>query len=125
VQLNLRVLDGQLAICRLEAHAETPTWATSSSLCSVTWTAEETSVVCLESAVPKGVQCERGWRAVMLVGPFEFSLTGVLRAVLGPLADAGVSIFAVSTFDTDYVLVKQSALEAARVALEAAGHRFV
>lgn len=123
-QLDLCVLDEQLAVCRLSAHAETPAWAASSSFCSVTWTAGETSVVSPESAVPSGVRCERGWRAIMLIGPFEFDLTGVLLAVLGPLADSGVSVFAVSTFDTDYVLVPEERLDDALGALEAAGHGF-
>ena len=93
-----------------------------SGFCSVTRTLDELSVVCLEDIVPEGVRCEKGWRALKLEGPFEFSEVGVLASVAGPLAEAGVSIFAVSTFDTDYVLVKDEQLESAVGALREWSH---
>jgi hypothetical protein len=79
-------------------------------------------VVCAESAVPSGVRCERAWRALRVEGPLDFALTGVLASLAVPLAKAGVSIFATSTFDTDYVLVKEELLEQAVNALRLAGH---
>ena len=81
------------------------------------------TVVCAAARVPADARAERGWRALRVAGPLDFALTGVLAAVAVPLADAGVSIFAVSTFDTDYVLVRADRLEAAVAALRAAGHR--
>lgn len=80
-------------------------------------------MVCLEGEEPKGARAESGWRAFRVAGTLDFALTGVLAALATPLAAAGVSIFAVSTFDTDYVLVKD--LPKARKALEAAGHAFL
>lgn len=93
-----------------------------SGFCSVTRTADELSVVCTEGFVPEGVRCEKGWRVLKLEGPFEFSEVGVLASVAAPLAEVGVSIFAVSTFETDYVLVKDEQLEPAVGALRERSH---
>jgi len=125
--MQLRVLPDRLAVCRLPAGSAAPEWATgqhSGSLCSVTWSPGETSVVCAEGAVPDGIRAERGWRALMLLGPLDFSLTGVLAALAQPLASAGISIFALSTYDTDYLLVKEPALCEAIQVLGANGHEF-
>ena len=83
------------------------------------------SVTCLASQVPGDMHCERDWRCLMLQGPFAFELTGILLKVLQPLAAAGIGIFAVSTFDTDYVLVKVHAFEAAKHALVESGLRII
>jgi uncharacterized protein len=115
---ELRVLPGRYSVCRLDADAAIP-----AAFFSVTRTADELSVVCAEEAAPEGAKCERGWRILQVAGPLEFSLTGVLAAIAMPLAKSGVSIFAISTFDTDYVLVKEEALEKAVEALRGAGHR--
>ena len=80
-------------------------------------------MTCLESAVPEGVQCERGWRCLRVAGTMDLSSVGVLASLAGPLAEAGISIFAISTFDTDYLLVKAEAVEKATVVLRKAGHR--
>jgi uncharacterized protein len=114
---ELRVLEGRYAICRLPADAEVP-----ARFFSVTRTADELSVVCAEDAAPAGARCEGGWRVLQVAGPLEFSLTGVLAGIAAPLAEAGVSIFAISTFDTDYVLVKEEKLAQAIDALRRAGH---
>jgi hypothetical protein len=121
-RLRLRVLDGALAVCRLPAGSPRPAWAVGGPLVAVTATEHETSVVCGEAVVPDGVRCEPGWRALMVAGPLDFGLTGVLAAVAVPLRDAGVSIFAVSTYDTDYVLVRSDRLQEAAAALRSAGH---
>ena len=78
--------------------------------------------MCAETRVPPGVRVERDWVAMKLEGPFPFAMTGVLTSFLQPLAEAVVPIFVVSTFDTDYVLMKRDKLEAAMKALDAAGH---
>ena len=85
-------------------------------------TAAEVSVVCDAAGVPDGAAAERGWRALTVEGPLDFALTGVLAALAVPLAAAGVSIFAVSTYDTDHVLVRSERLADAVAALRAAGH---
>ena len=81
------------------------------------------SIVCREGDVPENVRCERGWRALKLKGPLDFGLVGILASLLVPLADQGISIFAVSTYDTDTILVKAEHLAEAVVVLQAAGHK--
>lgn len=120
--LTLHVLELTSAVCRLPAGSPLPAWCAPAAHTHISWTDEELSIVCDEGRVPEDVQCERGWRTLMLRGPFAFDLTGVLAQVLQPLATAEIGIFAVSTFDTDYVLVKQDKLRAAIDALRAAGH---
>ena len=120
--LALSVLAAPLAIVRLEHSAGVPAWAWSGEVCSVTRTAEELSVVCGDAAVAPDATAERGWRALKVHGPLDFSLTGVLAALSVPLAHAGVSIFALSTYDTDYVLVRDEDLARACQALAQAGN---
>jgi putative acetyltransferase len=123
--MRLRVLPERLAVCRLPAGSPAPEWAAgqeAGSFRSATWSPDETSIVCAESAVPDGVRAERGWRALMVAGPLDFSMTGVLVALAKPLASAGISVFALSTYDTDYLMVKESVLSAAVEVLEADGH---
>jgi hypothetical protein len=122
--LPLELLPGTLAICRLEAAAPLPAWAAgSSTFLTVSRTAEELSVTTVQAAVPAGVPCERDYRALRVRGPLPLDLVGILAAIADPLAEAGLSIFAISTYDTDYVLVKERDLNTAVRALERAGHR--
>ena len=120
--LHLTLLLGQFAICRLPADSPLPEWATKGLFSSVSWTTDETSVVCDRASVPAGIEADISWRAFKVAGPMDFSLTGVLLSIAKPLADAGIGIFAVSTFDTDYVLVKEASLDAAVAALTQFGH---
>jgi uncharacterized protein len=90
-----------------------------------TRTAEELSIVCPADQAPANAKCESSWTCFKLEGPFPFALTGVLASFIDPLAQRGVAIFAVSTFDTDYVLVKEEHLAAALEALRAAGHELI
>jgi uncharacterized protein len=120
--LVLRALPGELAVARLPADAPAPAWAASGALSSVTRTARELSVVCAAEAVPAGVRCERGWRALAVDGPLDFALTGVLAALAAPLAAARVPLFALSSFDTDHLLVRAGDLGRAAQALRRAGH---
>ncbi len=99
-----------------------PPWVTSGSLVSVTRTEIELSVVCAEGAVPEGVKCETGWRCLRIRGALAFSEIGVISSVAAPLAKAGISIFVVSTYDTDHVLLKEECLEAARAVLASEGY---
>ena len=122
MRLTLSLLKGRFAVCRLAPGHEVPAWASGGAFASITRTGDELSVVCAEGAVPEGTRCERGWRILRIEGPLNFELTGILASVGAPLAAAGVSIFAVSTFDTDYVLVREETVERAIAALGAAGH---
>lgn len=123
VQLTLSILDGEYGICRLAPDADIPSWVPTTGLVSTTRTAEELSLVCEDIFLPADVRAERGFRVLKIEGPLDFSLTGILLAVAGPLAEAEISIFALSTFDTDYVLVPSAGLEKAVAVLGAAGHR--
>ena len=122
--LPLELVPDTLAICRLEADAAVPGWvAASHGFVTVSRTAEELSITALQRAVPPDVRCERDYRAFRVRGPLPLDLIGILAAIANPLADAGLGIFAISTFDTDYVLVKSRDLPAAVEALERAGHQ--
>ena len=125
MNLAFRILPGTFAVCRFAADADPPSSITRGDLLSITRTREELSLVCPESAAPSGAKCEGNWACLKLEGPFPFALTGILSSFLLPLAQHNIPIFAVSTFDTDYVLVKRETLEAALAALEAAGHRLL
>jgi GNAT superfamily N-acetyltransferase len=111
--LNLNLLGDIFAICKLMSDASIPSWATAGDFFSITRTAEELSVVCRQNTVPDGINCERGWRCLRVAGTIPFSVVGVLASLTGPLAEAGISAFAISTFDTDYLLVKVQDLERA------------
>jgi hypothetical protein len=121
-KLKFQRITGSFAVCRLPPQAPLPDWALSGVVTSVTRTAEELSIVCPQENVPEGLQAEKGWICFELGGPFPFSQTGVLASFIDPLAERGVSIVAISTFDTDYVLVKEELAGAALEAFQEAGH---
>ena len=116
--MNLILLPETYAIWKLPATAPLPQVAFFAAI----RTADELSLVTEDALAPSGVPCERGWRALKVAGPLDFSLTGILAAIAVPPAAAKIPIFALSTFDTDYVLVKEIQLTAAVAALESAGH---
>jgi hypothetical protein len=118
-------MPGKFAVCRLSADGPVPEWAWSGPFTSVTRTADELSIVCAADRVPEEHQPKSPWACFKLEGPFSFSEVGILASVIGPLAESGVPIFAVSTFDTDYVLVGEENVEIALQALRDAGHRLV
>src|SRR5579872_57356 len=118
--MQLDLLDGVFAVARLPADAATPNWAHAGDLLSITRTREELSIV--RGDVPDSVECQRGWRCLKVRGPLDFSLTGVLASLAVPLADAGVPIFVLSTFNTDYVLIPEASVQTATAALVRAGH---
>lgn len=122
--MDLRVLPERLSVCKLPVDAPWPVPAAGTSFWSATRTAGEVSVVCPEDESPSGddVSVEPDWRALEVAGPLEFSMVGVMAGLTAPLADVDVSVFVVSTYDTDYVLVHAAALERAIEALRAAGH---
>jgi uncharacterized protein len=122
-QLTLAILPQTFAVCRLSKGSPVPEWVWRGEFFSLTRTASELSIVCQQTHVPQGVQCETDWRCLQVEGTLDFSLTGILASLTAPLAEAEISIFAVSTFDTDYLLVKEKQLQDAIKALSAAGHR--
>ena len=119
---NLLRIPGEFTICRLPANDPVPPWIQDRPFTSITRTDDELSIVCPAADVPAHVHQERGWKLLKLEGPFAFTETGVLLRLLQPLAQAKVGIVAISTFDTDYVLVKMAQLGEAEAALFAAGY---
>ena len=120
--LSLTVLPGRLAICRLPPDVAIPECPPQAKFWSVTRTAEELSIILPEESVHPGWQAETGWRGLKVQGPLDFDLTGVLASLAAPLAEASVSILTISTYNTDYILVKENNLEKAKQALRASGH---
>ena len=121
--LILDLLSDELAVCRLPVDAAVPNWAWSGELTSITCSDDELSVVCVADPVPDDVQHTAGWRAFKVRGPLDFGLVGILAGLSSTLAKAEIPIFAISTSDTDYLLVRNEQLEAAVDALTAAGYR--
>lgn len=121
MKLRLTILPEQLAVCRLAADEAIPGWIRG-AFTSVTRTAEELSIVCASEAPPENVQAERGWRGVKVSGPIPFEVTGVAAALVAPLAAAGISVFLMATYDTDYLLLKADVFELALSVLRNAGH---
>jgi hypothetical protein len=122
IALELLVLPDSLAVCKLPPADPSPGWATSGPFSLVTRSPTELSIVCRDQDVPMDVVAERGWRGLCVTGRLDFSKVGVLTSLLDPLAQAGIAVFVVSTFDTDSLLVKANAFDRAVRALRDAGH---
>jgi hypothetical protein len=126
IELKFSWIPGPFTICRLPRESPLPPWAWSGPFTSVTRTADELSIVCLAENLPKGVGAAKNhWICFKLEGPFSFSEVGILASVISPLAENGVPIFAVSTYDTDYVLVSEEYAGVMLQALRDAGHEFL
>jgi uncharacterized protein len=124
-QLKFRRLTGIYAIVRLSCAASIPDWARRGEFASITRTPDELSIVCLFENLPPAVESTRRWVCLKLEGPFPFSQTGVLLSFIAPLSTNGIPIFAISTFDTDYVLVEEQFADMTLVSLQSAGHQLV
>jgi uncharacterized protein len=122
--MTLSVLPDTYAVCRLAPTDTIPLWALNGDFFSITRTSDELSLVMAQSVVPIDFirEIERDWRILKVEGPLDFSLVGILASLTEPLANAKISIFAISTYDTDYILVKNNNLGVAIAVLEAAGH---
>jgi hypothetical protein len=121
-RFRLETLPERLAVCRLDPGSPVPPWAWSGPFQTVTRTADELSIVCAEAAVPAAVRRDAGWRALRIAGTLPFDIPGVMAGLATAIAASGISLFAISTFDTDYILVKEPDLDGAVAALRAAGH---
>lgn len=122
MKLNMRTLPGQYAVHRFPAGATIPELPLSGDFLSITSTPEELSIVCPVSTPLRAQKTEVGWNCLQVEGPLDFGLTGILAELAGILARAEIAIFAISTYDTDYILVKKENLDRAREALRDAGH---
>jgi hypothetical protein len=123
--LTLSLLSDTFAICRLEPEADIPSWALAGEFFSVTRTTEELSLVCPQEMVPEGTHCEKDFRSIKVEEPLDLALVGVLASLTEALAQEAISILAISTFDTDYLLVREAQVDRAVQKLLQSGHRFV
>jgi uncharacterized protein len=121
-KLALSLLPQSFAICKLAVGAAIPTWATAADFVSITRTGDELSIVAEARWIPADLTSEIVWRSLKAHGPFDLSEVGVLAALVKPLAEAGISVFAISTFTTDYLFAKADQLQNALTALRQAGH---
>jgi hypothetical protein len=119
-QLHLHLLPEQFGIARLHPNTPIPNWAAKGSFNSITHTRDELSIVCPQKQIPDNVLAERDWRIFKVAGPLGFTLIGIISRISTALASHGVSIFTISTYDTDYVLVKEHELAKALTALKKA-----
>ncbi len=119
---KLSLLEEKFTLHRLGADAPIPENVLDNPFLSITRTSDELSIVVPEDLVLSGTRQEAGWSCIKVLGPLDFSLTGILAGISKVLAEEGISIFAISTFDTDYILVKQETCDRAIQALEAAGY---
>jgi hypothetical protein len=113
-----------LAICRTDQDKPLPSWAKAAAreFISVTRTRDELSIIVSDPRAPREAKCERDWRTIMVKGPLDFDQVGIIAGLSGTLADSSISIFALSTYDTDYIMVKQADLDRALSALGQAGY---
>ena len=120
--LSLAILSDSFAVCKLRADENVPSWALSGSFCSLTRTPDELSIVCPQELVPEEVEAVRGWKSLKVEGKLDFNSVGILSSLTSSLAHVGISIFAISTYDTDYLFLKESDLNRAVAALRKSGH---
>ncbi|MEL4305361.1 ACT domain-containing protein [Methanococcoides sp. LMO-2] len=120
--LNLTLLKNKFGVCRLEGDNSIPEWADSNEICSITRTAEELSIVCPEENIPSGIICEKDWKCLKVEGPLDFSLIGILARISNLLAEEKISIFVISTYNTDYILVREADVKATIEKLSANGY---
>jgi len=117
MDLTLVLLEPTFTIAKLPADAEIPVWAVSDTLCCITRTPDELSIVCDDANIPNDVLADRDWRAFQIEGELAFSTVGITSSITTPLAEAGIYLFSISTYDTDYILVGEENVEQAKVVL--------
>ena len=125
--MELKILDLTFSVVKLPPAEKIPSWALTSNVFSITRTDEELSIVCPSECLPANEEiqyAEHDWKCIKVNGMLDFSLTGILSSLAKPLADNQISIFAISTFNTDYLLIKSNSIEKAKVVLENNGHSF-
>jgi len=109
--LTMKLLKERYGVCRLDKTELIPEWSKNSDFFAITRTADELSVVCSQDNIPNDIKCEKDWRILKIQGPLDFSLIGILASISTILAQKGISIFAISTYDTDYILVKNKDID--------------
>ncbi|MDF2984548.1 MAG: amino acid-binding protein [Eubacterium sp.] len=124
-KLIMKLFKERFGVCRLEKEALIPEWAINSHFFSITKTADELSIVCNQDNIPKGIKCEKDWRILKVEGILDFSLIGILSSISSILAFNNISIFTISTYDTDYILVKEKDIYNAAKALSSEKYEIV
>ncbi len=120
--LVMKLINEIYGVCRLDREEKIPAWAYEGEIFSITKTDEELSIICLQKNIPAGIRFENSWRVLKIEGPLDFSLVGILSRISGILAEQNISIFAISTYDTDYILVKENNIKIAVEALRGQGY---
>ncbi|APC40849.1 ACT domain-containing protein [Clostridium estertheticum] len=115
--LTMKLLNEKFSVCRLNKNEQIPEWVKNSSFYSISKTSDELSIVCSQDSIPSNIKCEKDWRILKVEGPLDFSLIGIISSISTILALKRISIFAVSTYDTDYILVKNKDIDNAILAL--------
>ena len=113
IKLTMKLLNEKYSVCRLDKDNAIPIWALQGNFFSITKTLDELSIVCLQKNIPNDIRCEKDWRILKVEGPLDFSLVGILASISSLMAEAQISIFALSTYDTDYILVKENNIDSA------------
>jgi hypothetical protein len=121
-KLKLSTLKDSFSICKLDPSSDIPSWAWEGDFFSITRTTDELSIICDCKNIPEKMKCEHNWQVLMIEGPFEFEEIGILHSITKPLAEAEISLLTISTYDTDYILIKEGHYEEAIKSLERAGH---
>ena len=123
--LTMKLMKGLYGVCRLNRDEAIPEWVFQSSFYSITKTLDELSVVCSQDNIPDEIKCEKDWRILRVEGPLDFSLIGILSSISTTLANKGISIFVISTYDTDYIFVKDKKVDMAIDALLAEKYEII
>lgn len=123
--MKLRILQTPLSVVHYEPDSPIPEWALKGQFFSITKTQDELSIFCCSDCIPDTVQAVHGWRAFMVVGPIELELSGIISLLAMPLAAKQIPIFSISTYETDYMILRDHHLEEATDVLKRAGHEFV
>lgn len=125
MSLTMKLLENKYGVCRLDASESVPKWAIGGDFYSITKTSDELSIVCCEDNIPNGIKYERDWRILKVEGPLDFSLIGILSSISGLLAKQKISVFVVSTYDTDYILIKGKDMEKSIDVLSVEGYNII
>lgn len=123
--LTMKLIKEKYGVCRLNKTESIPEWAKGSEIFSITKTLDELSIVCVQENIPNEIKCEKDWRILKVEGPLDFSLIGILTSISTILAQKSISIFAISTYDTDYILVKDKDIDSAIEALFNEGYEVI
>ena len=125
--MKVSLLEETYGVCRLPSNTRIPEWTerqTKQTFLSITQTSEELSIVCPMQWIPSGVQCERDWKCIKIIGPLDFNQIGVISSMSGALAQHSIPLFVISTYDTDYLFVKEDNIVKTKQILEQNKHIF-